>query len=242
MDVLLLQRDSENAVPASRLGKPSDAAAPRRALGDISNKALAAGKAAEPRAALGCVGSAPAKAKLQLPSELAALPISARTAEFVTEEVLALARVYAAEGVEALAGRSGQEQAERAKSDEEARAQAELEIMQEPAAWNLEQASAPRAPSAVAQFNSALRQLAPRLNSALDLGEPDFGQAHEEAHGGACSAWRRRGDARGVILTLRAAGALEDWTVDFKTALGTFEEDTGNLCGPTPFRRRGQDE
>ena len=122
-------------------GKPSESA-PRRALGDISNKAATA--PLKPRAAEACqalpLSAAPAKPKPQLPSELAALPISARTAEFVTEEVLALARVYAAEGVEALAGLSGHELRDKAFGEAEALSQAELDLMLEPAAWNLDQA------------------------------------------------------------------------------------------------------
>jgi len=211
------------------LGRPSKALGPlagapaklggaepaRRALGDISNKGDAAGgKAAAlaPRRALGDITNAtssssaaqaqPAKppSKLVLPAELAALPISERTASFVTEEVLALARVYAAEGTEQLAGMSGSEQLASAQQEEEARAQATLARLLAPPVWTCEQQVRPddgaRAP---------VKQLIPVQLSELDVSlenETEYESREpaldEGAHMGAMhSPLRRVGSAHG---------------------------------------------
>ena len=122
--------------PAAKLASAPGAELSRRALGDISNKAGGAltgpGKqsAATPRRALGDItngGAAQCSAAAQLKAAAAGLPISERTAAFITEDVVALARVYAAEGTEALAGLSGREQQAQARREEEQQAQAYLE-------------------------------------------------------------------------------------------------------------------
>lgn len=130
---------SNSAGAASGGGKAGAAALARRALGDITNSGAAAAQ---------CTPAPAVKAggKVVLPAELAALPISERTAAFVTEEVLALARIFAAEGTEQLAGLSGREQQSRARAEEEAQAQAALEQLLAPHAWGAAQARASRPP------------------------------------------------------------------------------------------------
>jgi hypothetical protein len=104
------------AGPLTGPGKVA-AATPRRALGDITNGAPA-------------VATALAKAAAAGPAACGLLPdaCSARTASFLTEEMVAQAEVWAAEAttVEALAGPSGaQQQAEERRLDD-ARLQARL--------------------------------------------------------------------------------------------------------------------
>jgi hypothetical protein len=128
------------ATPAPKgLGAGGGDASARRAFGDISNKGLGAatgpGKlaAATPRRALGDITNA-AAAPAATAAKPAAKPAtfclppgcSARTASFVTEEVLAQAAAWAVEGTEALAGPSGREQedAERAEGAAHALARA----------------------------------------------------------------------------------------------------------------------
>ena len=105
--------------------QPAEGATARRALGDISNRAgLAAGgpHGAAPKAG-GATPCAPGAATAHPPAKphpssvCAGLPISERTASFITDEVVALATVYAADGVEALAGHSGREQLAHALRD-----------------------------------------------------------------------------------------------------------------------------
>ena len=105
--------------------QPAEGATARRALGDISNRAglLAGGPhGAAPKVggATPCAaapGTAHPPVKPHPAAVCAGLPISERTASFITDEVVALATVYAADGVEALAGHSGREQLAHALRD-----------------------------------------------------------------------------------------------------------------------------
>ena len=93
-----------NAVPAATV---APAPTPRRAFGDISNNA---GKTSIARPG-GSAKTAPfadapscTPSGLALPASLAELRLSARTASFITPELLARANAYAAEGTEESAG------------------------------------------------------------------------------------------------------------------------------------------
>jgi hypothetical protein len=98
----------------------------RRALGDISNRTgaaggagLGAGKAGSTpwaqAAPVACQPAAP-------PSAICAgLPISERTAGFITHDLVALASRFAADGCEVLAGLSGREQAAQAQREAQER-------------------------------------------------------------------------------------------------------------------------
>ena len=161
---------------------PKHADAGRRALGDISNKAGGAltgpGKlaAATPRRALGDITNAGAgatafkAAKPAAPPACGSLPAacSARSAAFVTEEVLAQAAVWGAEGTELLAGPSGQEQAEQERRSEEAHAHARLAralVVDAPFAAQQPRCTAVR-PCALAARRCAVRHSSPAQSHA----------------------------------------------------------------------------
>ena len=156
--------DISNAAGAAGGGGKLGATPARRALGDITNGGAAAAQCA-PAPALKAGG------KAALPAELAALPISERTAGFVTEEVLALARVYAAEGTEQLAGLSGRELQSCARAEEEAQAQAALEQLLAPRAWGAGQARPPLPPCPSLRLTPSQPS---ESYAPLDLGEADF--------------------------------------------------------------------
>ena len=130
--------------------QPAEGATARRALGDISNRAgPAAGgpHGAAPKAG-GATPCAPGATTAHPPAKphpsavCAGLPISERTASFITDEVVALATVYAADGVEALAGHSGREQLAHALRDAQEQARQCASSLAAGGEWSTDQVRA----------------------------------------------------------------------------------------------------